>query len=72
MALLFFILTEFNSLQEMDSLLSEGRFMSSLAKRLASASDRRILNLFKAEIHLLHVQAEGIGMSLKSFYEGAL
>ena len=46
--------------------------MSSLAKRLASAKDKRIMSIFEEEIDLLHSQAETIGMSLKSFYEAAL
>ena len=63
---------DFNSLQEMDSTLAEGRFVSSLAKRLVSTKDKRILSLFQTEIDLLHAQAESIGMSLKFFYEAAL
>ena len=71
-ALVLFTLIEFNSLKEMDTILAEGRFMSSLAKRLVSAQDKRILSIFEAEIDLLHFQTESLGMSLKSFYEAAL
>ena len=46
--LVLFTLTEFNSLQEMDAILAEGRFMSSFAKRLASAQDKRIISVFEA------------------------
>ena len=46
--------------------------MSSLAKRLVSAQDKRIMAIFSAEIDTLHAQAESIGMSLKFFYEAAL
>ena len=70
--LVFFTLIEFNSLQEMDVVLAGGRFLSSLAKRLASAQDKRIMSVFEGAIDALHEQAESIGMSLKSFYEGAL
>ena len=63
---------EFNSLQEMDQLLSEGRFMSSLAKRLVNAGDKKALSIFEDEIDLLHAQAEIAGMSLKSFHEVSL
>ena len=70
--LVFFTSMEFNSLQEMDTSLSEGRFMSSLAKRMASAGDKRITTIFEGEIALLHIQADTIGMSLSSFYEAAL
>ena len=70
-ALVLFILFEFRSLSEMDAVLAEGRFMSSLAKRLACAEDKRVLSIFEGELDLLHSQAESIGMSLSSFYEGA-
>lgn len=72
MSLVFFALIEFNSLKEMDSLLAEGRLMSSLAQRLLSAEDKRIVSLLKGEIDSLHVQAENVGMSLKFFYDSVL
>ena len=52
--------------------LSEGRFMSALAKRVSSAKDKRIMVIFQEEIALLQTQADNIGISLKSFYEAAL
>ena len=67
-----FTLVEFSSLEEMDAILSEGRFMTSLAKRLSHAKDKRMLSIFEEELVLLHKQAETIGMSLQFFYEGAL
>ena len=70
--LIFFTLIEFNSLEEMDAILSEGRFMCALAKRVSSAKDKRIMVIFQEEIALLQTQADNIGISLKSFYEAAL
>ena len=70
--LIFFTLMEFGSLEEMDAILSEGRFMSALAKRVASGEDKRIMVIFQEEIALLHLQADNIGMSLASFYEATL
>ena len=71
-ALVLFTLIEFHSLKEMDAVLAEGRFMSSLARRLTSAKDKRAIAVFEAEIDLLHAQAENVGMSLQSFYEAGL
>ena len=45
-SLVLFSLVEFNSLKEMDAVLAEGRFMSSLAKRLVTAQDKRIMGIF--------------------------
>ena len=56
----------------MDACLASGRFVTALSKRLIQARDKRCLFLFEEEIVFLHRQAESLGTSLKSFYNGAL
>ena len=70
--LLFFTFIEFSSLKQMDAAIAEGRFISLLARRMASVQEKRILSIFASQLDLLHSQAENIGMSLKFFYEEAL
>ena len=56
----------------MDKLISSGRFVTALAKRLAREKDARLLYIFEKDLVFLHSQADALGMSLKKFYEGAL
>ena len=38
----------------MDAVIAEGRFITSLLKRFASAENKRILSIFAKEIDFLH------------------
>lgn len=65
-------LAEFDSLTEMDGIISPGRFITAFAKRLTKDKDKRVLHLFENDLVFLHSQADALGMSLKNFYDGAL
>lgn len=71
-SLLVLLLAEFDTLQDMDAIFGKGRFATSLATRIALSQSKWGFFLFENNLLFLHSQAEALGLSLQSVYEGAV
>ena len=70
-SLLVLMLAEFQSLNQIDAVFGKGRFVTSLATRIALSESKWGFFLFEKNLLFLHSQAESLGLSLHTVYDGA-